>query len=68
MATDGDTTYDNTHRAFLQCFMSRSSLTFPEAQPILAALLTMHEDRPTLPHDIRPTDFEQYIHTINAGQ
>lgn len=68
MSANGDTSlYDNTHRAFLQCFMSRASLTFEDAQPILAALLSTHEDRPTLPHDIRPTDFEQYIHTINVS-
>lgn len=32
--------YDNSHRAFLQAFFARSVLTFEEAKPILAAILT----------------------------
>jgi hypothetical protein len=33
--------YNNSNRAFLQAFMARSSMTFEEAQPILAAILTV---------------------------
>lgn len=64
---DDSDDYNDTHRAFLQCFLSRSTLTFTEAQPILADLKTTYEDRATLPNDIRPADFEQYIHTINTA-
>jgi non-structural maintenance of chromosomes element 1 len=30
--------YDDRHRAFLQAFMSRSTLKYDEAKPILAAI------------------------------
>lgn len=41
MADDGVTSaYDNSHRAFLQVFLSKSVLTFEEAKPILAAIIT----------------------------
>jgi hypothetical protein len=32
--------YNNSHRAFLQAFMARSTLTFYQAKPIVAAVLT----------------------------
>ncbi|KAI1459309.1 Nse1 non-SMC component of SMC5-6 complex-domain-containing protein [Annulohypoxylon moriforme] len=35
--------YDNSNRAFLQAFMARGTLTFPQAQPILAAIFTANE-------------------------
>lgn len=64
----GDTSsFDNTHRAFLQTFNTRGSLTFEEAQPILAAYMSTHEDRAVLPNDITRTDFDQYVNTINIA-
>jgi hypothetical protein len=33
--------YDDSNRAFLQAFMARSCMTFEDAQPILAAILTV---------------------------
>lgn len=35
------TEYNDSNRAFLQAFMARSSMTFEDAQPILAAILTV---------------------------
>jgi hypothetical protein len=32
--------YNNSHRAFVQAFMARSTLTFNQAKPILAAIMT----------------------------
>jgi hypothetical protein len=32
--------YNNSHRAFIQAFMAHSTLTFSEAKPILAAVMT----------------------------
>jgi hypothetical protein len=32
--------YDDRNRAFLQAFMARSTMTFEEAQPVLAAILS----------------------------
>jgi len=40
---DEDTgAFDNSHRAFIQAFFARSVMTFEEAKPILAAILTAH--------------------------
>lgn len=39
---DTSSAYDNSHRAFLQAFLARSVLTFQDAKPILAAILTAH--------------------------
>ena len=36
-----DNNYDNSHRAFLQAFMSRSTMTFEEAKPILAHVFSI---------------------------
>lgn len=44
MADDGEEegSYNDTNRAFLQAFMARSTLTFKEAQPVLAAIFTAY--------------------------
>jgi hypothetical protein len=34
--------YNDCNRAFLQAFMARSSMTFEEAQPVLAAIFSAH--------------------------
>jgi hypothetical protein len=34
--------YNDSNRAFLQAFMARSTMTFEEAQPVLAAILSAH--------------------------
>lgn len=34
--------YNDSNRAFLQAFMARSTLTFDEAKPVLAAIFTAH--------------------------
>ena len=38
--------YNNTNRAFLQAFQARSTLTYQEAKPILAAIFTAHGKTP----------------------
>ncbi|KAI1383126.1 Nse1 non-SMC component of SMC5-6 complex-domain-containing protein [Hypoxylon trugodes] len=35
--------YDDGNRAFLQAFLARGTLTFAQAQPILAAIFTAHD-------------------------
>ena len=58
--------YDNTHRAFLQALIARPTITFAEAQPLLAAIQTAHDpDRPVLEGDITRADFDHYVHAIN---
>jgi hypothetical protein len=32
--------YNNSHRAFLQAVFARSTITFEEAKPIVAAIMT----------------------------
>jgi hypothetical protein len=38
---DGAGHYNNGHRAFLQSFFARPTLTFAEAKPILAKILSI---------------------------
>jgi hypothetical protein len=39
MANNG---YNDSNRAFLQAFMARSTMTFAEAKPVLAAIFSVH--------------------------
>ena len=43
MSGDGENeaAYNNSNRAFLQAFIARSVFTFEEAQPVLAAILSI---------------------------
>lgn len=34
--------YDDSNRAFLQALMARSTLTYEESKPLLAAILSVH--------------------------
>lgn len=34
--------YNDSNRAFLQAFMARSTMTFEEAKPVLAAIFSVH--------------------------
>ncbi|KAK8160726.1 DNA repair protein Nse1 [Phyllosticta citrichinensis] len=59
--------YNNTHRAFLQAFMARSTMTLEDAKRVLAAIFTARdEDRPTLAADITEADVTSYISSINV--
>ncbi|MCJ1425848.1 hypothetical protein MMC29_003748 [Sticta canariensis] len=59
--------YNNSNRAFLQAFLARSTLTFDEAKPILAAIFTAHERRKVLPKDVTEVDFNKYILAANEA-
>ncbi|KAI8960721.1 Nse1 non-SMC component of SMC5-6 complex-domain-containing protein [Daldinia sp. FL1419] len=71
--------YDNSHRAFLQAFMARGTMTFSQAQPILAAIFTIHdrdeyrngnsEEEPeeTRPEQVTREDFESYVSAVSAA-
>ncbi|TID24809.1 DNA repair protein Nse1 [Venturia nashicola] len=68
MASPGpDGHYHNGHRAFLQAFLARPTLTFDDAKPILAKIMSIHERRSILPNDVTYQDFESYINTINLA-
>ncbi|KAH6634515.1 Nse1 non-SMC component of SMC5-6 complex-domain-containing protein [Chaetomium sp. MPI-SDFR-AT-0129] len=57
--------YNDANRAFIQAFMARGTLTFPEAQKVLAGIKTALENRdpndPVSPDTITMTDFENFI-------
>ncbi|KAH8689871.1 FAD dependent oxidoreductase superfamily [Talaromyces proteolyticus] len=59
--------YNDSNRAFLQAFMARSSMTFEEAKPVLAAIFSAHEKREVLQEDITQADFNSYIATANSA-
>lgn len=40
--SEDDEQWNDGHRAFLQAFMARSTMTLDEAKPLLAALLTAY--------------------------
>ncbi|OJD39945.1 dna repair protein nse1 [Diplodia corticola] len=59
--------YNHSHRAFLQAFLARSVMTFEEAQPILAAILSARDaTRPVAPADVTEADFHGYVSACNA--
>jgi hypothetical protein len=65
---DDGAEYGNKHRAFLQALSSRQTITFAEAQPLIAAIETSQTpDRPTLANDVTPEDFKDYVHTVNSA-
>jgi hypothetical protein len=41
MSGFGNAPYDDSNRAFLQAFLARSTMTFEEAKPVLAAIFTV---------------------------
>jgi hypothetical protein len=53
--------YNDGNRAFLQAFLARGSMTFKEAQTILAAIFTAQEGRATEPNQITQDDFDSYV-------
>ena len=42
MSAEEEDGYDGRNRAFLQAFIARSTLTFEEAKPILASILSAY--------------------------
>ncbi|OQD73699.1 hypothetical protein PENDEC_c014G05291 [Penicillium decumbens] len=59
--------YNDCNRAFLQAFMARSSMTFEEAQPVLAAISSAHEGRTIDPEDITQEHLSSYISKANTA-
>ncbi|KAG9684566.1 DNA repair protein Nse1, partial [Aureobasidium melanogenum] len=71
MSDDGenDPVYNNSHRAFLQSFLSRATLTFEQARPIVAAIekAQAQDGRDIQPADITEQDVSNYINVTNAA-
>nr|OQO30496.1 hypothetical protein B0A51_01725 [Rachicladosporium sp. CCFEE 5018] len=60
--------YDNTHRAFLQALLASQTLTFPQAQTLLAKIQTAADpSRPVPPNDILREEFTSYITALNEA-
>jgi len=59
--------YNSSHRALLQAFFSTPVMTLSTARPLLAAILTAHDERETHPNDITLPDFTAYVHSLNAA-
>ncbi|KAJ5770912.1 uncharacterized protein N7511_002963 [Penicillium nucicola] len=62
-----DAAYDHSNRAFLQAFMARSFMTFKEAQPVLAAILTVSEGQTVDPEDVTEEQFSSYVSAANTA-
>ncbi|KAE8389508.1 Nse1 non-SMC component of SMC5-6 complex-domain-containing protein [Aspergillus alliaceus] len=58
--------YNDSNRAFLQAFMARSSMTFAEARPVLAAIFSVHEGEPVSEEDVTEDDLSSYIAAANT--
>ncbi|KAF7596477.1 hypothetical protein BBP40_001349 [Aspergillus hancockii] len=61
-----DNGYNDSNRAFLQAFMARSTMTFTEARPILAAIFSVHEGEPVSSDDVTEEDLASYITAANS--
>ncbi|KAJ5999366.1 hypothetical protein N7451_007176 [Penicillium sp. IBT 35674x] len=59
--------YDDSNRAFLQAFMGRSSMTFEEAQPVLAAIFTAQKRENVDPNDVTQEHLSSYIDAANTA-
>ncbi|OKL62105.1 hypothetical protein UA08_02146 [Talaromyces atroroseus] len=59
--------YNDSNRAFLQAFMARSTMTFEDARPVLAAIFTAQEGREVLAEDITQADLNSYIAAANSA-
>ncbi|KAL2761210.1 hypothetical protein ACRALDRAFT_1059137 [Sodiomyces alcalophilus JCM 7366] len=53
--------YNHSHRAFLQTFMARGTISYDEARPILAALFSIDENEPVAPDQVTRDDFDSLI-------
>ncbi|KAJ5454161.1 uncharacterized protein N7458_005117 [Penicillium daleae] len=64
MEVDG---YNDSNRAFLQAFMARSTMTFEEAQPVLAAILSAHQGGSVDPEHITQEDLSAFVDAANSA-
>ncbi|RAL06691.1 non-structural maintenance of chromosomes element 1 family protein [Aspergillus homomorphus CBS 101889] len=61
----GPYSYNDTNRAFLQAFMGRSTMTFEEARPVLAAIFSAHEKQAVSAEEVTEDELQSYIATAN---
>ncbi|KAK0643648.1 putative DNA repair protein [Cercophora newfieldiana] len=55
--------YGDANRAFLQAFMARGTFTFPDAQKVIAEIMTVYDgaDEPVDPQSITMDDFTNFV-------
>ncbi|KAF2000053.1 hypothetical protein P154DRAFT_620463 [Amniculicola lignicola CBS 123094] len=59
--------YSNSHRAFLQAFLSRPVMSFEEMKPIYAAIMSAENpNRPYLEGDVTQADIVTHLQLINT--
>lgn len=56
---------EDLNRAFVQAFLARNVLTFEQAQPLLAAIFSIHEKKPVSAADVTQEDFSSMISAAN---
>ncbi|KAK3398223.1 Nse1 non-SMC component of SMC5-6 complex-domain-containing protein [Sordaria brevicollis] len=61
------TGYNDANRAFVQAFMARGTLTFPEGQKLLAAILSATEGETVDPESITQDDFVNFVRTAREA-
>ncbi|KAK1142353.1 hypothetical protein N8T08_007905 [Aspergillus melleus] len=59
--------YNDGHRAFLQAFMGRSTMTVEEAKAVLGAIFSVNERERVSPEDVSEDDFSSYIAAANSA-
>lgn len=57
--------YEDLNRAFVQVFLARNVLTFDQAQPLLAAIFSIHEKKSVSAADVTQEDFSSMIAAAN---
>ncbi|KAI1434426.1 Nse1 non-SMC component of SMC5-6 complex-domain-containing protein [Xylaria sp. CBS 124048] len=64
---DFDGEYSDGNRAFIQAFLARGTMTFKEAQPVLAAIFKAQENERTDPNQITQADFNSHVAAASAA-
>ncbi|EGZ73887.1 hypothetical protein NEUTE2DRAFT_87558 [Neurospora tetrasperma FGSC 2509] len=59
--------YNDANRAFIQAFMARGTLTFPEGQKLVAAILSATEDETVDPQSITQDTFASFVRTAREA-
>jgi non-structural maintenance of chromosomes element 1 len=65
LSTDSDE-YNDSHRALLQAFLARNTLTFETSKPLLAAIRSVSEKTGVDPDDITIEVLNSYISVVNS--
>ncbi|KAI1825462.1 Nse1 non-SMC component of SMC5-6 complex-domain-containing protein [Xylaria intraflava] len=59
--------YNDGNRAFVQAFLARGTMTFKEAQRILAAIFSAQENEAVDPNSVTQEDFDSYVSAASTA-